>query len=277
MYSGSVAATGSAVSRGLGPGHRLAPVQVASGVGQGGGRLRPRRMTQCSGWWRARAMARSTIGLYSTMRLTLDAARGREHDLRCGLPSIRVASSAAREAAEHHRVHRADPRAGQHRDRCLGNHRQVDGDPVALGHPEATQGTAGEPGNLIQQRGVGVCPLGTGHRAVVDQRGRLAPAVTHVPVQRVEAGVEDPVGEPAVKRGVRGVKHRGGCLVPVDLLGCLTPEIVGIGQAPVEHFRVAAHRDTPFSLVPGWRGRTIPFPAACTSGSCPSRFSAALR
>ncbi len=36
-----------------------------------------------------------------------------------------------REAAEDDRVRRADPRAGEHRDRQLGDHRHVDGDPVA--------------------------------------------------------------------------------------------------------------------------------------------------
>jgi hypothetical protein len=44
-----------------------------------------------------------------------------------------------REAAEHHRMHRADARAGEHRHRGFGNHRQVDGDDVALGHAERAQ------------------------------------------------------------------------------------------------------------------------------------------
>ena len=43
------------------------------------------------------------------------------------------------EPAEHHHVHRADARAGQHRHHRFGNHRQVDGDPVALGHAEVAQ------------------------------------------------------------------------------------------------------------------------------------------
>ena len=36
-----------------------------------------------------------------------------------------------REAGEHDRMDRADPRAGEHRHRRLGDHRQVDRDPVA--------------------------------------------------------------------------------------------------------------------------------------------------
>ena len=39
-----------------------------------------------------------------------------------------------REAAEDHRVHRADPGAGEHRHQRLGHHRHVDDDPVALLH-----------------------------------------------------------------------------------------------------------------------------------------------
>jgi hypothetical protein len=37
-----------------------------------------------------------------------------------------------REAAEHHRVDRADPGAGEHGKGCLGNHRQVDRHPITL-------------------------------------------------------------------------------------------------------------------------------------------------
>ena len=49
------------------------------------------------------------------------------------------------EAAEHHAVHGAESRAGEHRDDGLGDHRHVDDDAVALGDTEAGQ-HAGEPG-----------------------------------------------------------------------------------------------------------------------------------
>ena len=38
------------------------------------------------------------------------------------------------EAAEHHRVDRADARAGEHREHRLGDHRHVDQHAVALAH-----------------------------------------------------------------------------------------------------------------------------------------------
>ena len=62
--------------------------------------------------------------------------------------SIRAASSAAREPAEHHRVHRAEPGAGQHRDDRLRDHRHVDHDPVALADAEPAQ-RPGERGDLV--------------------------------------------------------------------------------------------------------------------------------
>jgi hypothetical protein len=48
-----------------------------------------------------------------------------------------VDESVGREAAEDHRVDRADARAGEQRDRQLGSHPHVDRDAVALLHAEA--------------------------------------------------------------------------------------------------------------------------------------------
>ena len=53
-----------------------------------------------------------------------------------------------REAAEHHRVDRADARAGQHRDQRLGHHRHVDDHAVAVADALAPQ-RAGEARHLI--------------------------------------------------------------------------------------------------------------------------------
>ena len=47
-----------------------------------------------------------------------------------------IAQRLGREAAEHHRVNRADARAGEHRDRDFGNERHVDRDAVAALHAE---------------------------------------------------------------------------------------------------------------------------------------------
>ena len=58
------------------------------------------------------------------------------------------------EPAEHDAVRGADASAGQHRDRRLGDHRQVDVDPVAATDAEALE-HVGEALHLVEQLGVG--------------------------------------------------------------------------------------------------------------------------
>ncbi len=70
------------------------------------------------------------------------------------------------EAAENHRVHRADARTGQHGDHGLGNHRHVDHDPVTGAHTEPEHGP-GELRHLGQEFGVGVDDCGARHSGVV--------------------------------------------------------------------------------------------------------------
>ncbi len=66
----------------------------------------------------------------------LDAARRRDDD---GRPRVVDARGefVRGEPAEHHRMHRAEPCARQHRDHRLGHHRHVDDDAVALADAEA--------------------------------------------------------------------------------------------------------------------------------------------
>ena len=67
---------------------------------------------------------------------------------------IRPVERVDREAAEDDRVGGADAGAGEHRDRRLGDHRHVDGDPVARLHPEREQ-RVGRLADLAVQVGVG--------------------------------------------------------------------------------------------------------------------------
>jgi hypothetical protein len=64
---------------------------------------------------------------------------------------MRSASDSGREAAEDHRVDGADAGAGEHRDRRLGDHRQVDRDAVALLDPEPLE-HVGELADLAYSR-----------------------------------------------------------------------------------------------------------------------------
>jgi hypothetical protein len=94
--------------------------------------------------------------------LALDAAGRGDDDLR-----ERVIDAdrelMGREPAKDHRVHRPDPRARQHGDDGLGDHRHVDDDAVALGHPEPAE-HPGEPGGLVAQFSISERPACTGHR-----------------------------------------------------------------------------------------------------------------
>ncbi len=65
-----------------------------------------------------------------------------------------IADGIEGEAAEHHRMHRADPRAGLHGDDRLGNHRHVDHDAVAATDAQLLE-AVGEPANLRVQLPVG--------------------------------------------------------------------------------------------------------------------------
>ena len=87
---------------------------------------------------RARRIASSSRPLYGTtlpLRLPASALT-----ITVGsASSMRLARLAAGEAAEHHRMDRADARAGEHRERRLGDHRHVDQHPVALLDAERQQ------------------------------------------------------------------------------------------------------------------------------------------
>ena len=131
------------------------------------------------------------------------------------------------EAAEHHRMHRPEPSAGEHRDDRLGDHRHVDDDPVALAHPAPGQ-HPGEPRDLVAELRVGVAALVAGDRTVVDESRLVAATGLDVDVERVVAGIELSAREPAVARRVRVVQHPLPAFRPVDGFGRLRPERIRI-------------------------------------------------
>ena len=73
-----------------------------------------------------------------------------------------------RETAEHHGMHRAETRAGEHRDHGLGHHRHIDHDAVT-GRDAQGRERPGHPGDAVKQLIVSERPLLGGHRAVPDQ------------------------------------------------------------------------------------------------------------
>ena len=117
-------------------------------------------------------------------------------------------------AAEHHRVRRADTRAGLHRGHHLDRHRHVDEDAVALLDAVRLQRVR-ELAHLVVQllvadaRDLAVVRLEDNRRLV---RLRL-----QVPVEAVIGGVELPVVEPFEKGRIRFVQHFGKWLVPKQI------------------------------------------------------------
>ena len=145
------------------------------------------------------------------------------------------------EAAEDDVVDRPDPRAGQHRHRDLGDHRQVDPDHVALLHAEVLQ-RVGEALRVGEQFGVGdVAPLTLLAAPVVGDP--LAVAGGDVAVEALGRRVEPPVLEPLVEGRVRVVEPGGRLDVPVEqLLRARRPPGDRVGGRLLVDLRVAPER-----------------------------------
>ncbi len=126
------------------------------------------------------------------------------------------------EAAEDHRMRRADARAGQHGHGQLGNHRHVDGDPVALLHAHRAQRVRHAAG-LFQQLGVGDRAR-VARLALPEVGDPVAQAVGHVTVEAVHADVQLAADEP-LGVGRLPLEEVGPGLHPVEMLRLLGPEL----------------------------------------------------
>jgi hypothetical protein len=122
---------------------------------------------------------------------------GRDHDLGLGVVDAHR-QVVGREPAEHHRVNRTDPGAGQHGDGGFGDHRHVNDDPVALTHAQRLQYRR-EAVHFAVQFGVGVNLGFVGFRRDVDQRP-LVGAVGQMPVHGVVAKIGLAADKPLAKR-----------------------------------------------------------------------------
>jgi hypothetical protein len=111
-------------------------------------------------------------------------------------------------------VHGPDPGTGQHGDDGFGDHGQVHGHPVALGHTERLEGVGGLL-DLFGQLRVGV---GAGvARFAFEMDGHPVPEpVLHVPVQGVVRGIDLAADEPLRERRVGPVQGFGEVRVPVQ-------------------------------------------------------------
>ena len=138
------------------------------------------------------------------------------------------------EPGENHRVSQAEAGAGEHRDEGFGDHRHVDGHPVA--GFEADRGeVVGRLGHLVLELGVGQVAVIAGLADPVDRDpvtlARIDMAI-HTVVGDVEFAADEPLGE----RGIRPVENLIEIGVPVEAAGLLGPELEPVGVGAIVEF-----------------------------------------
>ena len=161
---------------------------------------------------------------------------GRDHDVAVAIDQA-VGEAVGREAAEHDGVDGPDARAGQHRVGRLGDHRQVDGDAIALLDAQFLE-RVGHAADFAVQ--LAVRDLLRLRRIVAfpDDRG-LVGAPGEVTVDAVGRDVQHAIVEPADAdvAVVVDVAHGRGAvgLDPVDPLAVFFPEFGGIRGRGLVH------------------------------------------
>ncbi len=219
---------------------------------------------------------RIDIGLERDLLAAAPAFVGGDHQSRSAIldpPGERF----GREAAEHHRMDRPDPRAGQDRHRGFGDHRHIDGDAVALGHALGLQ-RIGEAADVAVQLAIGDAARLFGGIVGLPDQGDGVAARRQMAVETIGRGIEHAVSEPADAEIVlpeRPVAGHFRPLDPVEPARLFEPEGAGIGQAaavqlfiagaidlralgPIARYRIDALLGHALSLVhPYWRLRCL--------------------
>src|SRR6266851_4070112 len=151
--------------------------------------------------------------------LAVAAIRGDE-DLRLGVVDA-TGEGLRREASEHDRERRPDPRAGQHGHRKLRDHRHIDRDAVALPDAEGLQSVGGAR-RLVEELLVGDGP-GVARLALPVVGDLRPPPGVHMAVEAVLRDVELAAAEPL---GVRRLplENLGKRLPPGESARLLRPE-----------------------------------------------------
>ena len=130
------------------------------------------------------------------------------------------------EAAEHHRMDRPQPGAGQHGEDGFRDHRHIDDHPVALAYAQAGQHRR-DPADFRVQFGIGETPDRIGHRAVIGERDLVPPPGANMPVDAVVSGVERTTRKPAALLVISLYR----CRDPVDRFGRAQPEPFAVRDA----------------------------------------------
>ena len=168
------------------------------------------------------------IGLERHRPARPQALIGGDHQTRIAIGDP-TRQAVGREAAEHHRMDRPDPGAGQHGIGHFRDHRQIDGDPVALLDAPGLQ-HIGEAADFFVQLPVADPLAVLGIVALPDDRGLVA-APRQMPVDAVGRDIQRAVLEPSDMQIVRlpgDIAHPGERLHPVQPPRFLPPEPVRV-------------------------------------------------
>ena len=150
-----------------------------------------------------------------------------------------VAERVRGETAEHHRVRRSDAGAGEHGHGGLGDHRHVDGDPVAALDPSSSE-RGREALHLVEEVGIRDSSRVTGFALEVIRNPPAEPT-GDVAVQTVRGDVQLSVFEPPGERKLP-VEDLGERLRPRDELTCLSgPERLPVGVSLIVESAVVQH------------------------------------
>ncbi|KAG1081370.1 hypothetical protein G6F40_015517 [Rhizopus arrhizus] len=131
-------------------------------------------------------------------------------------------------AAEHHRVHRTDTGAGQHREHRFRHHRHVQQHPIAAPHPQFLEHGGGRVDLFIDVLpGVDLFPVDFGGHP---DQGRLVSLRRQPPVDRVVAKIGLAAYKPLGEWRPREVQDRLEGRLPVDAARLFAPEAIAVMQ-----------------------------------------------
>ena len=146
-----------------------------------------------------------------------------------------IAQRLGGEAAKDDGVHRADARAGQHRDRQLGDERHVERHAVALADAEPLE-DVGELADLAVELEVGQRAAIAG-LALPDEGRLVAAPGADMAVEAIGADVQLAADEPLRVRRIP-LEHLRPGLNPLELLGEVLPERFRVRRRPGVDLRI---------------------------------------
>ena len=164
---------------------------------------------------------------------------GGHHDRRSAIDDT-ILDALCAETTEHHRVHRTDACASQHRDRRLRNHRHVNNHPRPFLRAVAQQHIC-KPAHLAMELCVGERALFPRRFALPDDGGLVLPRCAEMPVEAVFGDIDFSADEPLCIRAFP-LEYVGPFFLPDEFLGLACEKLFGLFHALLPHRLVLRHR-----------------------------------